>query len=51
MKKEKMNKIVSGLPAIELSYGYDVDVDVEVEYVTTPPLHSHSVDLGIPRMH
>jgi hypothetical protein len=37
MKKEKMNKIVSGLPAIELSYGYDVDVNVE--YVTTPPEH------------
>jgi hypothetical protein len=35
MKKEKMNKIVSGLPAIELSYEYDVDV----EYVTTPPEH------------
>jgi hypothetical protein len=33
MKKEKMNKIVSGLPAIELSYGY------ELEYVTTLPEH------------
>jgi hypothetical protein len=33
MKKEKINKKVSDLPAIELSYGY------EFEYVTTSPEH------------
>ena len=33
MKKEKKNKILSGLPAIELSYGY------ELEHVTTSPEH------------
>jgi hypothetical protein len=33
MKKGKMNKKVSGLPAIELSYGY------KLEYMATPPEH------------
>jgi hypothetical protein len=33
MKKEKMNKKVLGLPAIELSYEY------ELKYVMTPPQH------------